>query len=214
MQPPPRIAALTTPQVFHHSLDWRFLLPIADLHKGFFLFDDDVELSQALEHVGIHPSQRLSFADFRNPKNGKIPFLVSPLGLPTGLVGARSAARVEFYYSARRLLAIGGTLLVGFNNNLRWHDHSGRKYHSLTPHRLEKELKQAGFASVEIFGAMPNLHIPEYIFELSPRSLRFALQNRFRRKPAVLRVLRVLSGTFGWKSLSHFLPCYFAVATV
>ncbi len=213
MQPPPQTAISTPPQVFRHSLDWRFLLPIADLHKGYFLFEDDVELSQALEHVGIHPSQRLSFSDFRNSKNDKNSFLVLPFGLPTGLVGTRSADRVEFFFSARRFLETGGTLLVGFNNSLSWHAHSGTQYHSFTPHRLKNELKQTGFMSVEIFGAMPNLQIPEYIFELDSRTLRFALQNRFRRKPAVLRALRVLSRTFGWKSLLHFLPCYFAVAT-
>ena len=213
MQPPPQTATSTPPQVFRHSLDWRFLLPIADLHKGYFLFEDDAELSQALEHIGIHPSQRLSFSDFRNPKSDKNSFLVLPFGLPTGLVGTRSVDRIEFYSSARRFLAPGGTLLVGFNNSLSWSDHRGMNYYSFTPHHFRNELKQAGFMSVEMFGAMPDLRIPEYIFELDSRTLRFALQNRFRRKPAVLRALRILSGTFGWKSLSHFLPCYFAVTT-
>ena len=59
---------------------------------------------------------------------------------------------------------------------------------------------------------MPNLQIPEYLFDLDPRVIDFALRNRFRRKPAVLQALRLLAGTIGWKRISNFLPCYFAVA--
>jgi hypothetical protein len=59
---------------------------------------------------------------------------------------------------------------------------------------------------------MTNLHIPEYVFDLDPRVIDFALRNRFRRKPAVLQALRLFARTVGLKSISNFLPCYFAVA--
>ena len=213
MQPLPQIVASASPRVFHYSLDWRFLLPVADLNKGCFLFEEDIDFSQTLEHVGIHTSQQLSFSDFKSRNSNSFPFLAMPFGLPIGWVGAQNADRVEFYSSIRRFIELGGYLLVGFNNSLNWRAHHGAKYHSSTPQRATNELIQAGFKSVEIFGAMPDLQIPEYIFELDPRTLRFALQNRFRRKPAALRVLHVLSGILGWKSLSYFLPCYFAVAT-
>ena len=67
--------------------------------------------------------------------------------------------------------------------------------------------------SVKMYGAMPDLRIPEYIFDLDPRALDFAARNRFRRKPAVLQGLRVLAATIGLQRITNFLPCYFAVAT-
>jgi hypothetical protein len=201
------------PRVFKYSLDWRFLLPVADLSKGCLVFEEDMDFSQTLEYAGISASQRLSFSDFKIRNRNCLPFSVIPFGLPSSWVGTRSEDRVEFYVSIRHFLETGGYLLVGFNNSLSWRAHRGTKYHSSTPHRVRNELVQAGFKTVELFGAMPDLQIPEYIFQLDSRTLRFGLQNRFRRKPAVLRVLRVLDGINGWKGISHFLPCYFAVAT-
>lgn len=200
------------PRVFRYSLDWRFLLPLTDTKKICLLLEDQPEFSQALAQVGIDASQQLSFSDFKNRDRTNFPFLVMPFGLPVGWVDARSADRVEFYSVLRRFIESGGYLLVGFNNRLSWRVRE-TTYYSSTPRRAMKELIQAGFKAVEIFGAMPNLQIPEYIFELEPQTMRFALQNRFRRKPAVLRALRVLDGIIGWKRISHFLPCYFAVAT-
>lgn len=211
MQPLPQTAASALPRVFNYSLDWRFLLPITDLSKGCLLFEEDIDFSQTLEYVGIHTSQHFSFSDFKNRTSDSFPFLAMPFGLPVGWVGARKADRVEFYSSSRRFIDPGGYLLVGFNNSLNWRA-PRTKYHSSTPQNARNELIQAGFKSVEVFGAMPDLRIPEYMFALDPRTLRFAVQNRFRRKPAVSRALRVLSGAIGWKRLSHFLPCYFAVA--
>lgn len=202
------------PRVFRYSLDWRFLLPVADLSTGGLLFEEDSEFSQALECVGISASQRLSRSDFRLRKHENLSFLILPFGLPVGWVGTRSADRVEFYGSVRHFLESGGYLLVGFYNSLIWRARPTTKYHSSTPHRVRNELVQGGFKTVEIFGAMPDLQIPEYIFELDTRILRFALQNRFRRKPTVLMALHVLAETIGWRRLSHFLPCYFIVATV
>jgi hypothetical protein len=201
------------PRVFNHSLDWRFLLPMADLSKGYLLFEEDAEFSQTLEHIGIEASQRLSLSDVRNRKQEIIPFLVMPFGVPVGWAGSRSMDRIEFYSSVRSILETGGFLLVGFNNRMKWRAKPESKYHSSTPHRLTNELKRAGFQFVKIYGAMPDLQIPEYIFELDPQPLRFALQNRFRRKPAVLGALRALDRIIGEKGISHFLPCYFAVAT-
>ncbi|HJQ13442.1 MAG TPA: hypothetical protein VJ830_01740 [Anaerolineales bacterium] len=213
MQPPLSTVASSPPRVFNYSLDWRFLLPVAELNKGRFLFEENTDFSQTLEHVGVHTSQRFSFSDLKNRNGNRFPFLAMPFGLPVGWVGTRNADQVEFYSSMSRFIDQGGYLLVGFNNSLNWRAHHRAKYYPSTPQRARKELIQAGYKSVEIFGVLSNLQIPEYMFELNPRTLRFALQNRFRRKPAILRTLRVLSGVIGWKRLSYFLPCYFAVAT-
>ena len=200
------------PQVFNYSLDWRFLVPLADAGKTCLLFDENADFSQTLEQVGIRTSQHLSLSELPDRKNETFQLLVMPFGLPAGWVGARREDRVELYFLIRRFLESGGHFLVGFNNILNLRPNLQTSYQASTPRRVAGELGQAGYKSVKIYGAMTNLHIPEYIFDLDPRVMDFALRNRFRRKPTVLRALRLFARTVGLKSISNFLPCYFAVA--
>jgi hypothetical protein len=213
MQPYPQNALSPQPRVFHYSLDWRFLLPMADLQKIYLLLEGDRDLTQALAQVGIPVSQQLSFADLRRNKKTDIQSFVMPFGSPVSWTGAKHEDQVEFYFSLRQLLPPGGYLLVGFNNVWNLRANPQKKYYACTPRRMTDQLKQSGFQFIQIFGAMPTLAIPEYIFDLNSRTIQFTLQNRFRRKPAVLRSLRLLSEILGWKRISNFLPCYFAVAT-
>jgi hypothetical protein len=199
------------PRVFHYSLDWRFLLPIADAKDIYLLLEENKDFSQTLAQVGIDISQQVAFSDLRQNKSNNLQSFVIPFGLPSGWVSAKSEDQVEFYSSVRRLMISGGYLLVGFNNV--WNARANSPYHVCTPRRMGEQLKQAGFQSIQIFGAMPNLAIPTYIFDIESEPAQYALQNRFRRKPTVLRILRPLSRILGWKQLSNFLPCYFAVAT-
>lgn len=198
LQPPPR--------AFSHSLDWRFLLPIADARSIHVLSDDDPDLGMALEQVGIPIS---------NPEPGgeqDVQAFVLPFGLPVRRGEIKKAAQVESYRSIRRSMRSGGYLLVGFNN--RW-DVRGTpsRCQVSTPRQMRRQLTQAGFNSVTIFGAMPDLSVPEYIFELDARAIRFALLHRFRRKPVLLNIIQALAGTIGVHRLASFLPCYFALAT-
>src|SRR5215211_2664516 len=202
------------PRHFQYSLDWRFLLPLTDTKQIGLLLEDEQDFNQTLEQVGIHMSQLLSFADFKHNTNNNLHSFVMPFGVPIGWANAKQEDQVEFYDSLRRLISSGGYLLVGFNNVWNLRAKSQEKYYPSTPRRIVHQLKQAGFPSVKMFGAMPNLAIPEYIFDLDSRAIQFALKNRFRRKVAVLRVLGALSGTIGLERLSNFLPCYFAVATI
>lgn len=199
------------PRVFHYSLDWRFLLPIADAKNIYLLLEENEDFSQTLAQVGIDISQHVAFSDLRQNKSNEIQSFVIPFGLPSGRVSSKRDDQIQFYSSVRRLIAPGGHLLVGFNNV--WNMRANSPYHGCTPRRMRDQLQQAGFPSIQIFGVMPNLAIPAYIFDLESQPAEFALQNRFRRKPTVLRVLGVLLRTLGWKRLSNFLPCYFAVAT-
>jgi hypothetical protein len=201
------------PRIFHYSLDWRFLLPIADVKKICLVVEEGEDFRQTLEHVGIYTSQQLSLADLRQRKSNDAQSFVMPFGLPVDWVSREDEDQVAFYFSVRRLIASGGYLLVGFNNVWNLRANPQAKYYACTPRRIAAQLKQAGFQSIKIFGAMPNLAIPEYIFDLDPQTIQFALRNRFRRKPAVLRALHVLAGTIGLKRISNFLPCYFTVAT-
>ncbi len=209
----PQTATASLPRVFNYSLDWRFLLPMADSKKVCLLFEENADFSQTLEQVGLRVSEKLSLSDLKHHKPHSFQVIVMPFGLSVGWAGTRHKDRVAFYFSVRRFIDSDGYLLVGFNNALNWRATSQTNYYSSTPRRIADELKQAGFNSVKMFGAMSNLQIPEYIFDLDPRAIQFAVQNRFRRKPSVLRVLRVLAGIIGWKHMSNFLPCYFAVVT-
>lgn len=209
----PQAISAPPPRVFNHSLDWRFLLPIADLQKGYFLFEEDRDFSETLEQVGIRRSQQLSFSDLKDLKNERIPFLVLPFGLSLSSVGPSLAHRMEFYTLTRQVMDPNSHLLLGFNNQLNWRASREIHYYPSTPRRVSRELQRAGYRSLKLFGAMPGLQIPEYIFDLESRTIHFALQNRFRRKPNVLRVIHLLAVTVGMQRMSNFLPSYFVVAT-
>ena len=172
MRHPPQTATSPQPRVFNYSLDWRFLLPLAEPQKICLLLEENLDFSQTLEQVGIRVSQQLSLSELRDrTKQHLFHLLVMPFGLPAGWAGSRHEDRVEFYFSIRRFLDSGGHLLVGFNNVLNFRAKSQNTYQTSTPRRLAGELGQAGFKSVKMYGAMPNLRIPEYIFDLDPRAL-------------------------------------------
>jgi hypothetical protein len=202
------------PQTFRYSLDWRFLLPMGDERDIYVLFEQDADFSQTLEQVGIPAANQLSFAEFRLNKKSNIPLLVMPFGLPVGQVGADNKEQADFYSACQRSMASDGHLLIGFNNTWYFRANTPLKYFSSTPRRITFQLKQAGFRSIKLFGAMPNLNIPEYIFDLESQAIYFALKYRFRRKPVLLNALHMLSKTIGIAPISNFLPCYFIVATV
>jgi hypothetical protein len=202
------------PHVFHYSLDWRFLLPGAALENMLVVFETDSDFIKTLEHVGVPVQNHLAFFDL--PKKGKnsAHSVVLPFGLPVGWVGAQQKSQIEFYRAIRSLLEQNGYLLVGFNNVWNFLANADSKYYSSTPRRVVDQLWKAGFTSVKLFGAMPNLQIPEYTFDLDAEAMRFALHHRFKRKPTVLTLLQIMVRTNGLANLSNFLPCYFALATV
>ena len=201
------------PPLFHYSLDWRFLLPLTDPKKIRVLVEEDRDFSLALEQVGIGALQQLSFSELKQNTKHDAQSIVLPFGIPARWVTAKPEDQVEFYRSLRRFISSDGCLLVGFNNIWNLPAHSQKKYYPGTPRRILAQLRQAGFPSVMMFGSMSNLAVPEYIFDLDARTIQFALQNRFRRKPAILGALRVLSLAIGSRRIADFLPCYFAVAT-
>ncbi len=210
----PDLQAIPPPRVFRHSLDWRFLLPISDPAKLYVAFEDEPDFEAALDHVGVPVSNRRSFLSFKPGEESNIHVFALPLGLPVRWVSTGRDEQIESYRSIRRLLCPGGYFLLGFRN--RWSSRSGNwsRYYSSRPRRVVDQLTRAGFKSVQVFGVMPNLQVPEYIFELSPQAMYFALQNRFRRKRVLSNGLRVLVWTVGLARISDFLPCYFAVAAV
>jgi hypothetical protein len=198
------------PRVFRYSLDWRFLLPMADVSKIWVVVENDADFSQTLERVGIPVSNQISFSDVKQDRKDDTESLVLPFGLPVRWVSAQPKDQIEFYRSIRHLICPSGHILIGFES--RWQAGSNITFHPSTPRRIAHQLTQAGFRSIQIFGAMPDLRIPEYIFELQDQAIDFAMRHRFRRKTALLRVIQTVSHTVGLSRLSGFLPCYFAIA--
>ena len=214
MRSDPEPAFPPQPRVFHYSLDWRFLLPISDPGKIRVVSEERADFNQTLEQAGIPVADQLSFSDLRQDERNNIQSLVIPFGLPVRWVGEEQEDQIEFYRSMRRLICPDGYLLVGFENGWKFRSGNQSKYHSSTPRRITYRLHKAGFKSIKIFGAIPNLCIPEYIFDMNTQATRFVLHHRFRRKPIMLNVMQLLSRTIGWTRISTFLPCYFAVAAV
>jgi hypothetical protein len=202
------------PRVFNHSLDWRFLLPISSPEKTFVLFEDDFDFGQTLGQVGIPASNQLSFLDIEQKEKREAASLVFPFGLPARWVGKEQADQIEFFRSMRQLIGDTGNLLVGFNNSWSYQPDAQTRYHSSTARRVTSQLQEAGFKAVKVFGVIPDLSIPEYIFDLQTQPIYFALQSRFKRKPILLNLLQLLSHTLGLVYISEFLPCYFALAVV
>jgi len=201
------------PRVFSYSLDWRFLLPLAEADKTFVFFEDDPEFSQTLEQVGIPLSNQISLLDIERKEKSSTASFVFPFGLPVRWVGPEQADQIEFFRSMRTLIGDTGNLQVGFNNV--WKDHSKprSKYHFSTSRRMTFQLQKAGFQIVRVFGVIPTLSIPEYIFDLNAQPISFVLQHRFKRKPVLHYLIQLLSHTIGSTLVSHALPCYFMVAT-
>ena len=202
------------PRVFHYSLDWRFLLPLSDPHRIFVFFEDNPDFCETLEYVGIPVSNQLSFLDIQQKPQKEASSLAFPFGVPVNWVSGEAADQIEFFRSIRKLLGEHGNLLVGFRNARGYRSNLAANYYRSTPQQMSTQLQKAGFKAIKRFGVIPDLNIPEYIFELNPRSLDFALQHRFKRKTLFLKLLQLLSHTSGMMHLFDFLPCYFVAATV
>ena len=202
------------PRVFNYSLDWRFLLPLSNADKIFVFLEDDSDFGQTLEQIGIPVSNQLSFLNIEQKEKKDSASFVLPFGLPVRWVGREQADQIEFFRSMRKLMDDNGNLLVGFDNSWNDRSNSQTRYHSSTPRRLVSQLQKAGFKTIKVFGVISNLSIPDYIFDLNTQPVHFALQHRLKKKPILLNLLQLLSHTIGLSSVSGFLPCYFAVATI
>ena len=202
------------PRVFNYSLDWRFLLPLSNPDKVFVLFEENSDFCQTLEHVGIPISNQLSFLDIKQKEKNEVNSLVLPFGVPVHWVSGEETDQVEFFRSMRKLISEHGNLLVGFNISRAYRSRTQTQYYSSTLQRMTSQVQKAGFKAVKVFGVIPNLNIPEYIFDLTARPLSFALQHRFKRKPVILNLLQLLSYTAGPMRISDFLPGYFISAIV
>src|SRR5215207_3948999 len=102
MQTQPQPALSSPPRVFQYSLDWRFLLPISDSAKIRVVAEEDRELGEALDQIGISVFNPLSTADIKQIETS-IYSLVLPFGLPVRWVGANQQDQVELDRKSTRL---------------------------------------------------------------------------------------------------------------
>jgi hypothetical protein len=199
------------PRVFRYSLDWRFWLPVSDPAKIQVAFEPDPDFSETLCHIGIPVSNQLCDPGLTADRRSAMQAFVFPFGLPVRWVSARPRDQIRFYRSVREQIGPGGYFMLGFGNSraLRF----DAAYHASTSARAADRLNQAGFKAIRVLGAMPDLRVPEYIFELDARSVRFVLLHRFRRKSVLLNMLKILMRTVGLIHMSGFLPCYYVLAS-
>jgi len=218
-----------------YSADWRFLLPIAEGSQVLIVGGEHDDFTQFFSKIGVSTTTWLcgssSFWDERTRRDNidrgasaladlsASPFPPASfdiVAIPFGFSSRNSAGRqhdIEAYQTVRRLIRPGGTLLVGFSNiwgiRRRFRPES---YYS-TPWRIIRRLRHTGYSSIDLYGVMPNLNIPEYIFPLTTQALGFTLQHRYRYKlPA--NFLRWFSNSLIVSVFSKLLSGYFVVAKI
>src|SRR6266542_1934141 len=105
------------PRVFNYSLDWRFLLPLSNADKIFVFLEDDSDLIQTLEQIGVPVSNQLSFLNIEQKEKKDSASFVLPFGLPVRWVGRDQTDHIEFFRSMRKLMDDNGNLLVRLANS-------------------------------------------------------------------------------------------------
>jgi hypothetical protein len=199
-----------------NSMDWRFLLPILAESKVLIVGGGCDEFTQFFGQLGIE-----SIAwdhDFLNPTRTPFPelhfeIIAIPHGFPDKGLSSSPQQHLEVYRTMWHFLKPGGTILIGFSNAQVIRRRINPDNYYSTPRLMRQLLQKAGYETVTLYGAIPNLFTPEYIFPLTRKTVGFTLKHRYRYKlPA--RLLRWFDHPFFTAGFSHLLPSYFATATV
>ncbi|RME88351.1 MAG: class I SAM-dependent methyltransferase, partial [Anaerolineae bacterium] len=134
--------------------------------------------------------------------------ILAPRGVPFRGVALEAALN-----AIRPLLRPGGALFLGVANRRSPVHRASAPSSGISPRRLKSLLRRAEYVSVEFYGVMPDLDVPEYIFPLSPYALSFALRHRYRR-----RLPPRWSGWFAHPLVAAFflpfLPAWYVLARV
>lgn len=217
------------------STDWRFLIPLESDSNILVITDGQDQLhnalnktrlngvtwrvesllvvggSSSLDHDPSNSSNTLGINSlFQSFSPGSFSAVVIPFGFSI------TWSRVQwqtFHRLVHRLIHPGGNLLFGFRNFLYIMGAKTQKMHSFTARQISRDLTSIGYSSVNLFGVMPTLLIPEYVFPFSPPFLSFVLQRRYRRN-LPFEILRLIFNP-NWVSIfSGLVPYYYAMATV
>jgi|CXWL01.1.fsa_nt_gi hypothetical protein len=214
-----------------NSADWRFFLPISAGSNVLLVTNHGEDIARYFEKLGIRTTiynndsstgpdvefTKQKSADFENefsPPGGHSLFdvVAIPHGFPEYLLSRGETPQIDVYQKIKQALNPRGALLIGFSNSLRL-GRAARPFVNFyaTPQGMIGLLRKAGYPSVEIYGAIPDLNVPDYIFSLNKHEIGFVLEHRYRYKiPAW--ALKLLTTSFVAGSLSGFFPFYYAVA--
>ena len=217
-----------SPAVFpENSLDWRFLLPITSESKILVIGRGCGHIQRYLMNLGLsevfyctgHVPQVSDLGDNSPQSNiltyselGMKPQLLSFFDIvvyPNGL-SDNEAESLEIISFIKKYIRPGGALFISFANEL-----FSRKTTSGYSYlwQIKKILKKTGYAIREIYGAIPDQHVPEYVFPLTPRAIGFIVRHRYAHKVPNL-LLRLMASPFAAVLFSNFFPAYFVAATV
>jgi len=204
----------TDPALFTRGADWRFLLPVSKESHILLIGDELDAVVDLFRILDIAPSvldSKSPFSVLPKPKPAQPDFdiVAIPFGIsPDGHLAWLSIADV--FRDIRERIRPGGAFLFGFTNV--WVRRNPKTFPA-SPGRVQRLLRQAGFASVDVYVAYPDLITPEYILPMKPSILSFALQFRLRNKLSTA-LLRVFSMPLVMGRVANLLPFYFAVARV
>src|SRR5512141_3191110 len=102
MQPNVQTAPPPQPRVFPYSLDWRFLLPVADPVNLRVAFENEPDFYEALERVGVPAAPWLLDSNFIEAERRNTHSLALPFGLPVRWVSAGTEEQIQLYRSIRQ----------------------------------------------------------------------------------------------------------------
>ena len=202
-----------------NSLDWRFLLPITSESKILVIGRGCGHIQRYLMNLGLsevfyctgHVPQVSDLGDNSPQSNiltcselGMKPQLLSffdivvyPNGLPNN-----DAEILKIFDFIKGHIRPGGALFISFANEL-----FSRKTTSGYSYlwQIKKILKKTGYTIKEIYGAIPDQHVPEYVFPLTPRAIGFIVRHRYAHKVSNL-LLHLITSPFAAMLFSNFFP--------
>lgn len=195
-----------------HSVDWRFLLPFSQDETVLFVGDQSKYLQKVFEDIGFPAAawpSTISLPDVSSLTLSESTYNI--VAIPYGMAADTPLGKTDgtaIYGAIRAFIKPGGVLFLGFNNVFRG---SSTKISSASRGQIRKNLRRAGYLTINFYGVYPNLMIPEYIIPLELFPFLFAMDFHLRsRLPRSL--LGILSNRLVFTGISNLLPAYFAVA--
>lgn len=211
------------------SADWRFLLPITESSRILIIGGEYDGFSELFSKIGVLEvtwlcSSLLANSENKNVEHSKFDAIANlatqsfpsksfdMVVVPFGFPGGRLTDEADVFQMIRRLMRPNGTMLIGFSNIFglfRRGEQSDSCYS--TPWQMIRKLRSAGYSQIDIYGAMPSLVSPEYIFPLKAHLLSFTLQHRYRYKLSD-RLLQLFSSKPVASIFLYLLSYYFIIA--
>ncbi len=213
------------------SIDWRFFLGISEKSKILVIGQQCEEVGEIFNMLGVssvmrsrdirslpfvrqtrkdvslHSENTCDDLQFDSEYLSFFNVIALPFGIPRLNDKLTEDRYVRFLQCLKQVLHPGGTIMVGFFNQLRFWDKSKFEFRSL-PRQITSMLNEAGYDTVRIYGVIPYQDMPVYIFPLNERVIDFVLSRRYGSKLPL--GLLCLLGQLPVSSL--LFPCYFAVA--